>query len=90
MHTGGVKRKEAASVDTAVCAEFDVQLIPGRVDRPWQLSATQLGQFWSTAAVSIMYLKTNNIKMLLRKLRWITWQDCLMHCIQWEKTKSSP
>lgn len=60
--------KEASCVDAAVCAEFDVELIAGRVDGTRQVTATQLGQLWSTAAVAIMYLTDtdNRNKMKFR------------------------
>lgn len=58
VHTGEIRCEEASCVDAAVCAELDVQLIAGSVDIAWELCATESGQLWSTAAVSIKHLKT--------------------------------
>lgn len=44
VHTGVIRCEEASCVDAAVCAEFDVQLVAGRVDVAWELSATESGQ----------------------------------------------
>lgn len=57
-HTGGVGCQESSCSDATVRTEFNKKLVPSRVDDAGQLSATQPGQFWSNAAVTVMHLKT--------------------------------
>lgn len=57
-HTGGVGCQEPSCGDATVRTEFDKELVASRVDDAGLLSATQPGQFWSIAAVTVMHLKT--------------------------------
>lgn len=57
--TGGVGCEEAPRADAAVGAQLDVQLVAGGADAAGELTAAQLGQLWTTGAVTVIYLDTH-------------------------------
>lgn len=61
-HTGGVGRQESSCSDAIVCTQFDKELVARRVDDAGLLSATQPGQLWSSAAVTVVHLKRTQKK----------------------------
>lgn len=57
--TCAIGRQEASCGDAAVCAQFDVKLIPSRVNGAGLLAATQSAQLWSTVAAAVVHLHTH-------------------------------